>query len=106
MFLIQMGATQRSCVNLSIEHCVYILECKDGTYYTGYTNDIVNRIEMHESGKGAKYTRGRGPFKMKFRETFATKEAAMRVEYQIKQLSRLEKEKIIQQQKLGELIES
>ena len=91
---------------MSIEHCIYMIECKDGSLYTGYTNDFSNRLRMHELGKGAKYTRGRGPFKLRFRQVFETKEAAMSVEYKIKQLSRVEKEKIIQQQKLGEQIEN
>lgn len=99
-----MEATQRSCMTLSIEHCIYMIECKDGSLYTGYTNDLANRLQMHELGKGAKYTRGRGPFKLRFKQAFETKEAAMKVEYQIKQLSRLEKEKIIEQQKLGDQI--
>lgn len=70
------------------EHIVYILKCKDNTLYTGYTNDLEHRLEMHRSGKGAKYTRGRGPFQVMFVEKHATKEAAMKREYEIKQLSR------------------
>ncbi|CQR47499.1 GIY-YIG nuclease superfamily protein [Paraliobacillus sp. PM-2] len=73
------------------EHVVYILECKDGTLYTGYTNNLFRRLAMHESGKGAKYTRGRGPFLLKYYEAFQTKEEAMKQEYYIKQLKRSEK---------------
>ncbi|WP_339230763.1 GIY-YIG nuclease family protein [Oceanobacillus sp. FSL K6-2867] len=78
------------------EHVVYILCCKDGSLYTGYTNNLDRRLSMHESGKGAKYTRGRGPFQVVFVEQFTTKEAAMQQEYRIKQLSRTEKMLLIQ----------
>lgn len=70
------------------DHTVYILECKDGTLYTGYTNHLARRLAMHESGKGAKYTRGRGPFSLRYYKTFETKEEAMREEYSIKQLNK------------------
>lgn len=70
------------------ENVVYILQCGDGSLYTGYTNDLAHRIKMHEEGKGAKYTRGRGPFKVVYLEKFNTKEEAMKKEYQIKQLTR------------------
>ena len=73
------------------KHIVYILECKDGTLYTGYTNDLDHRLTMHESGKGAKYTRGRGPFIVKSTEYFATKQEAMRQEYIVKKLPRAKK---------------
>ena len=73
------------------KHYVYILRCKDGTLYTGYTNDIKRRLKMHELGKGAKYTRGRGPFELLYTEQFDCKETAMQHEYEIKQLTRNEK---------------
>ena len=79
------------------EHVVYILRCKDGSLYTGYTNNLECRLNMHETGKGAKYTRGRGPFQVVFVERFLTKEAAMQQEYRIKQLSRNEKKLLIQE---------
>ncbi|MFB1051089.1 GIY-YIG nuclease family protein [Paraliobacillus sp. JSM ZJ581] len=72
-------------------HVVYILECKDGTLYTGYTNDLARRLAMHESGKGAKYTRGRGPFSLRYYKGFETKEEAMKEEYCMKQLKRKDK---------------
>lgn len=77
------------------EHIVYILKCKDGSLYTGYTNDLEQRLAMHEEGKGAKYTRGRGPFQVVFVEKFSTKEEAMQKEYEVKQLSRKEKFQLI-----------
>lgn len=73
------------------KHYVYILRCKDDTLYTGYTNDIDKRLEKHASGKGAKYTRGRGPFQLLHTEVFNQKETAMQREYQIKQLTRNQK---------------
>lgn len=78
-------------------HLVYILKCKDDTLYTGYTNDLPHRLKMHESGKGAKYTRGRGPFEVVYTEEFKTKGEAMKREYEIKQLNRSDKEKLIEQ---------
>lgn len=77
------------------EHVVYILECNDGTLYTGYTNNIKRRLNLHEAGKGAKYTRGRGPFRIKYMKRFTTKQEAMKQEYVIKQLKRKEKEQLI-----------
>ncbi|RKQ33013.1 GIY-YIG nuclease family protein [Oceanobacillus halophilus] len=73
------------------EHTVYILKCKDNSLYTGYTNNLENRLKMHREGKGAKYTRGRGPFQVVYIEKFSMKEEAMKREYQIKQLDRKEK---------------
>ena len=75
--------------------CVYILECKDGTLYTGWTNDMAKRLKTHNEGKGAKYTRARLPVTLAYYEAFETKEEAMRREWEIKQLSRKEKEKLI-----------
>ncbi|WP_042220803.1 GIY-YIG nuclease family protein [Oceanobacillus manasiensis] len=77
------------------KHTVYILKCKDNSLYTGYTNNLKKRLQMHTEGKGAKYTRGRGPFEVVYREHFSTKELAMQKEYQIKQLSRKEKFSLI-----------
>lgn len=84
------------------KHFVYILKCKDKTLYTGYTNNLKRRIQMHEEGKGAKYTRGRGPFHVVYVEDFPSKQEAMRWEYQVKQLSRAEKDQLIESTKRGE----
>ncbi|WP_407272219.1 GIY-YIG nuclease family protein [Radiobacillus sp. PE A8.2] len=73
------------------DHSVYILECSDGTLYTGYTNDFERRLVMHEQGKGAKYTRGRGPFHPVFKQTYASKREALQTEYKIKQMNREQK---------------
>ena len=77
---------------------LYILRCGDGSLYTGITTDVQKRLEAHQSGKGAKYTRGRGPLKLVYREECADHSAALRREWEIKQLSREEKEKLIQNQ--------
>lgn len=73
----------------------YILECTDGTLYTGWTNDLDNRIAVHNSGKGAKYTRGRGPVKLVYYEQHDTNQAAQVRECQIKKLKRKEKEQLV-----------
>lgn len=70
----------------------YIVECKDGTLYTGWTNNLEKRIADHNSGKGAKYTRARKPVTLVYYETFEAKEEAMKREYAIKHMSRKEKE--------------
>lgn len=74
---------------------VYILECKDGTLYTGITDDLQRRLRAHNSGKGAKYTRGRGPVKLRYQECCAGQGEALRRERQIKSLSRGDKWKLI-----------
>jgi predicted GIY-YIG superfamily endonuclease len=70
---------------------VYVLECRDGSYYTGITNDLDKRLSMHNSGKGAKYTRSRIPVKMLAWWPHRTKGEALREEYSFKQLSKKEK---------------
>ena len=75
---------------------VYILRCGDGTLYTGITDDIPRRLAAHRAGKGAKYTRGRGPLELVYQERVPDKSAALRREYQIKRLTRQEKEQLIQ----------
>ena len=77
------------------DHVVYVLECGDGTLYTGYTTDLKRRVEEHDSGDGAKYTRGRGPLEVVHVERFDSRSAAMAREYEIKSLSRDEKERLI-----------
>lgn len=74
---------------------VYILRCSDGTLYTGYTNDLKKRINTHNSGKGAKYTRCRLPVHMVYYEEYESKSQAMKREYAIKRLTRLKKIKLI-----------
>ena len=76
---------------------VYILRCGDGTLYTGIARDAEKRLGVHRSGKGAKYTRGRGPLQIVYRERCPDHGTALRREYAIKQLSRDEKERLILQ---------
>ena len=72
-----------------------MLKCSDGTLYTGWTNDLEKRVEAHNSGKGAKYTKARRPVELAYYEEFETKEQAMKREYAIKQLGRREKQELI-----------
>ena len=77
----------------------YILKCADGTFYTGWTNNIEKRVLAHNAGRGAKYTKARRPVELVYLEEFSIKEEAMRREYQIKQLSRQEKIYLIENYK-------
>lgn len=70
---------------------VYILQCADGTLYTGITNDLKKRLAAHNEGTGAKYTRGRGPVKLVYKEGRKTKGSALRREAEIKKMSRKSK---------------
>ena len=78
------------------KHYVYILRCADGTFYTGYTTDPERRTSVHNSGKGAKYTRPRRPVELIYTEEFDDKSDAQKREYAIKQLTRTEKEQLIE----------
>ena len=77
-------------------HHVYVLECSDGSYYTGYTTDVERRVAEHDAGDGAKYTRGRTPVELIHVESFDSQSAAMSREYEIKQYSRAEKERLVE----------
>ena len=74
----------------------YILECADGTYYCGWTNDLQKRVATHNAGKGGKYTRVRTPVKLVYFEEFDTKKEAQSREWHIKRLSRADKKKLIE----------
>lgn len=78
-----------------MKYIVYIVECVDGTYYCGITNDIISRITKHNNGRGAKYTRNRLPVKLIYEEDCLDKSSALKREYRIKQMSRKEKELLI-----------
>ena len=97
-FFKEKGKTQ-------MKNVTYILKCSDNSLYTGWTNDIKHRLKMHNEGKGAKYTRGRGPVELVYLEEFETKQEAMSREAKIKRLSRKEKLLLIknyqQEQKLN-----
>lgn len=75
----------------------YILRCKDGSLYTGWTNDLENRLKMHNSGLGAKYTKSRGPCELVYFETFDNKNDALKREYAIKKLPKEKKEELIKE---------
>ena len=73
----------------------YMVLCRDGSLYTGWTNNLEKRIEAHNAGKGAKYTKARLPVELVYYEQFETKEEAMKREFAIKQMSKKAKEKLI-----------
>ena len=75
---------------------LYMLRCGDGTLYTGITTDVDKRLEAHRAGKGAKYTRGRGPLELVYREECGTHSDALKRELEIKALPREEKMKLIE----------
>jgi putative endonuclease len=74
---------------------VYLLECRDGTFYCGYTKDLQNRLKNHNKGIGSKYTRRRRPVKMIYSEELPTLSAALKREIQIKTFSRKQKEDLV-----------
>ena len=73
----------------------YILKCKDGSLYTGWTNDLEQRVAAHNTGKGAKYTKARRPVELVYFEEFETKEQAMKREYAIRQMARKDKLELV-----------
>ena len=79
----------------TMDWTVYILRCADGTLYTGITNDLERRISEHQSGQGAKYTRGRGPFELVFNEPYRNRAEASRREIEVKSMKRAQKLKLV-----------
>ena len=90
VYIARISCTGREKVNYT-----YILKCADNTLYCGWTNHLEKRLEAHNQGKGAKYTKGRRPVELAYYEAFSTKEEAMSREWTIKQLSREDKLKLI-----------
>ncbi len=80
---------------MEAKNYTYILKCADGTYYTGWTNDLKRRLEAHNAGRGAKYTRSRLPVTLAYYEVFETPREARSREARLKQLTRAEKEALI-----------
>lgn len=80
---------------MPVHYWVYVIECADDSFYTGYTTDVERRVREHDRGEGAKYTRGRTPVELVHTEEFDSKSAAMSREYEIKQLSRRQKEELV-----------
>lgn len=72
-------------------HYVYILECADGSFYTGWTTNLKKRLSAHNAGRGAKYTRSRRPVRLVYTECFDDKSAALKREHAIKALSHTQK---------------
>lgn len=83
---------------MSKHYVVYILECADGTLYTGITNCLPRRIREHQIGKGAKYTRSRLPVQLQYTETGFDRSGALKREYQLRQLTREQKLALIRKQ--------
>lgn len=77
------------------EAFTYLLRCRDGSLYCGWTLDLKKRVKAHNGGRGAKYTRARLPVELVYYETFSTKEEAMKREYAIKHMNRREKEGLL-----------
>ncbi|PIW58527.1 MAG: hypothetical protein COW13_05070 [Candidatus Omnitrophica bacterium CG12_big_fil_rev_8_21_14_0_65_50_5] len=75
-------------------YCVYIVQCADGTYYTGYTNDLAGRLALHNSGRGAKYVRSRLPVALVYTKQYRYHKKALQAERDIKKLTRSQKEKL------------
>ncbi|RSJ03692.1 MULTISPECIES: GIY-YIG nuclease family protein [Streptococcus] len=83
---------------------MYVVECSDGSYYTGYTTDVKKRLAVHNSGKGAKYTRARLPVKLIYVEGFARKEEAMSAEALLKRKKRPQKERFLSENQEKNLV--
>ena len=81
--------------NLPMSWCVYMVRCRDGSLYTGCTHDLPGRIAAHNGGQGARYTAGRRPVVLVYSETADDRSEAQKREYEIKRLSRQEKEDLI-----------
>ena len=89
------GAGSKKAGKGGESYFVYLLLCDDGSYYTGYTNNVTLRFERHKKGYGARYTRIRRPKKVVYVEEFRTRGAAIRRELQIKSLSHREKHELV-----------
>ncbi|MBI2933704.1 MAG: GIY-YIG nuclease family protein, partial [Planctomycetes bacterium] len=85
---------------------VYILRCGDGSLYTGVTTDMARRLRQHRTARGAKYTRGRGPLRLRYWEAHATKGRALSREHAIKRLPRVEKMRLLSRSSVHRFIRS
>jgi putative endonuclease len=84
-------------VTKSSTYYVYIVRCRNRTLYTGYTNNLEHRLKLHNSGKGAKYTRGRGPVKLVYCKKYRYRKRVMQEEIRIKKLRQYQKEKLVKE---------
>lgn len=82
-------------------HFVYILRCEDNSLYTGYTTDVEKRLEVHNSGKGAKYTRARLPVRLVYYKRVDSKSTGLKLEARIKKLTKNQKEALVKAFKLN-----
>ena len=76
-------------------YCVYLVECADGTYYAGATNDLEKRLKLHNNGHGAKYVRGRGPVSVVYQKVYRSYKRVLQAKHALKQLTRKEKEALV-----------
>lgn len=90
-----MSASSQPRTSADGDHYVYVVECSDGTYYTGYTTDVDRRVAEHNEGTAAKYTRGRRPVELVHVETFDSRSAALKREHAVKQLRRGAKDRLV-----------
>ena len=87
---------RKDCIKeVNLMNYTYIVRCSDGTLYTGWTNNLERRIEAHNAGRGAKYTKSRLPVTLVYYEFYESRQEAMSREWEIKQLSRAQKEMLI-----------
>jgi putative endonuclease len=77
------------------KYWIYIIQCRDGTYYTGYTNDLERRIALHNRGYGAKYLRGKLPVRLVYAKEYRYYKNALRRERTIKKMTRKQKERLV-----------
>lgn len=85
---------------------LYILQCRDGTFYTGITDDIDRRMTQHNAGKGAKYTRGRGPVTLRYREECESHSQALKREIAVKKLTRARKQALVESFAMNDIAKS
>lgn len=74
---------------------LYLIRCRDGELYTGISNDVEQRMAQHREGKGAKFTRGKGPLKLAFHQTVGDRSRASRLEWRVKRLRKKDKERLV-----------
>lgn len=84
----------------TVMYFVYLLECRDGSFYCGQTNDLEKRLDLHNKGVASKYTSRKRPVRLIYSEEYSTRSEAMKREYQIKQLTRKEKEELVFSKKI------
>lgn len=94
-FRMMFGVNEKVEIKYKVRNYVYILSCADGTFYTGWTTHLEQRVRVHNQGKGAKYTRSRLPVKLLYWEVYSDKGEALRREAAIKKLTRKQKEELV-----------